>query len=127
LYIVIFCNFAFYFGVAKMVKMKKILSLFLFVLFVGYYASTNFFYHSHEYAWGTITHSHPYTSGTHTHSVNVLQLINILTNTPFVGGWAILFLALFSIAGAFVCSFYRQHTLNSIIGGNLLRAPPAVA
>jgi len=109
-----------------MVKTKQIVPLLLLVLYVGYYASTNFFFHSHEGTKGVITHSHPYTSGTHTHSANALQLIENLTNTLFVGSTAIIFIALFPIFKAFVNSFYRQDTLNSLLGSNPLRAPPAV-
>ena len=65
-------------------KKKKIISLLLLTLFVSYYASTTLFFHSHQYAWGTIIHSHPYTAATHAHSANALQLINTLTNLLFI-------------------------------------------
>ena len=110
----------------KMVKTKKIVPLLLLALFIGYYASTNFFIHTHNLTYGTITHSHPYTSGTHTHSINILQFIDSLTTAFFVSAGAILLLMLFSILRASLCSFYRQHTLNFLIDSHPLRAPPVV-
>ena len=108
-------------------KIKKIVSLFLLALFVSYYVSTNFFIHTHSYDYGTITHSHPYTSGTHTHSSSAFQLINNLTNLLFVGGGAIFFLALLSVAKALFLSVETQCIASLHIGDNLLRAPPAGA
>ena len=108
-------------------KTKKIISLFLLVLYVGYYTSTTFFFHSHNCTNGTVTHSHPYTTATHTHSAAAFQLIESLTTTLFVGGAILIFLVLFSVSRARLYSFYKQHTLNSLIGSNPLRAPPVLA
>ena len=113
--------------ISTMFRKKKIVPLLLLVLFVNYYISTNFFLHSHVFADEVVTHSHPYTSETHTHSANALQLITNLTNTLFVGLAAIFFLALYVILRPFVCSFYKQRTFDSLIGCNLLRAPPVRA
>ena len=107
-------------------KTKKILSLLLLWLFISYYANTTFFIHTHIFAWGEVTHSHPYTSGTHSHSIYILQLIDNLTTTLFVGGGVVFFLMLFPISKEFLCALYRQQTLNSLLTNNPLRAPPAV-
>jgi len=109
-----------------MEKTKKILSFFLVALFMSYYASTTFFFHSHDCKNGIVTHSHPYTSATHTHSANALQLIESLTTTFFVLGGVVFAIMLFLISREFLYSFYKQHTLNSLIGSNPLRAPPVL-
>ena len=105
---------------------KKIVSLLLLVLYVGYYTGTTFFVHSHNCADGAITHSHPYASATHTHSAAAFQLIESLTTTVFVGGAILIFLMLFSVSKARLYSFFRQHSLDSLITSNPLRAPPVV-
>ena len=108
----------------KMLKIKKTVSLLLLALYMAYYVGAHCFFHTHNLSNGVITHSHPYTSGTHTHNANDFQLINIFTNTLFVGATAIFFLALFPISTRRIYSFYKQHTYHSLIGSNLLRAPP---
>jgi hypothetical protein len=107
-----------------MVKKKKILSVFLIGFFVNYYVSTNFFGHTHKYAWGTVTHSHPYTSGTHTHSTNALYLIAGFTHLLFVGSGAIFCQALLSASKALYYSIETGCATSLIIGSNPLRAPP---
>ena len=119
-----YCTFVNWFF--RMGKTKKIVSLLLLVLYVGYYAGTTFFVHSHNCTNGVIIHSHPYTSATHTHSTTSFQLIDSLTTTLFVGGAVLIFLVLFSVSKAHLYSFYRQYSLNSLIGSNPLRAPPVV-
>ena len=109
-----------------MLKTKRTISWLLLVLFASYYASTNCFFHSHNFTNGVVTHSHPYTSGTHTHSTNTLLLIDNLTILLFVGGGVIFISMLFAVSKARVYTFYRQRTLDSLIGCNLLRAQPAL-
>jgi hypothetical protein len=105
-------------------KIRKITSLIFLLLYIGYYVSVNFFFHSHEYAWGTVTHSHPFPSSTNTHTTETLQLIDNLTNTLVAGIAVIFFLAVFSKLKTIVYSFYKRFSINSLIGCNLLRAPP---
>jgi len=60
--------------------------LILLILFSGYFASTNFFSHSHIVDGITIVHSHPYKSDSgnnpvnHDHSKNSLHLINYISD-----------------------------------------------
>ena len=48
-----------------MVKAKKIVLLFLLVLYTSYYVSTSFFFHTHKYTWGTVFHSHVHKDSHH--------------------------------------------------------------
>ena len=48
-----------------MVKIKKILSFLFVVLFMGYYANTTLFSHSHIISGATIVHSHVHTDSHH--------------------------------------------------------------
>jgi len=107
-------------------KTKKIVSLLLLALYVEYYAGTTLFFHSHIYANGAVTHSHPFASATHTHSAAAFQLIDSLTTILFVGTAALALSMLFSISKTTLFYFYKQHSFNSLIGSNLLRAPPIV-
>jgi len=105
-------------------KKKKIISLLFLALYTSYYVSVSFFFHSHEYTWGTVTHSHPFTSSTHTHTAEALQLIDNLTNTLVAGIAVIFILTVFSKLKAIVYNFYKRFSLNSLIGCSSLRAPP---
>jgi len=116
--------FVLLYQVLLMRKVKKILSLVLLVLYTSYYTSTTCFVHTHQTPWGPVTHSHPYTSGTHTHSTNALQLIASLTTLLFIGGGALFFPALLSVAKALVSRFHNEKTIKSLIGCIQLRAPP---
>jgi hypothetical protein len=48
-----------------MIKIKKILSLLLMVLYVSYYANAHFFIHSHVYKDITVVHSHAHNDSHH--------------------------------------------------------------
>ncbi|KKY62708.1 hypothetical protein [Tannerella forsythia] len=51
---------------------KKITTIWLLILFIGYAGSTTLFYHTHRINGRWITHSHPYSdapdTGNHTHT-----------------------------------------------------------
>lgn len=58
----------------------------LLAVYAFVFASTNFFYHSHQSANGIIVHSH--ISGgriAHSHTLGQFQLIDQLNNTPYEG------------------------------------------
>ena len=109
-----------------MVRAKKILSFLLVALFISYYASTHFFYHTHHYTWGAIAHSHPYTSEMHTHSAGTLQLINSLTTLLFVGGTAVFCTMLLRVSKVRFSALETRHDTSLHIGSIQLRAPPAM-
>ena len=106
-------------------KTKQILSLLLLSLYVSYYAGTTLFVHTHEYAWGTETHSHPYSSHTHSHSAEILLLIDKLTNLMFVGGTAVLMLAVPTVSGALLSTFCKGQRVGLFVASRFLRGPPA--
>ena len=115
-----------------MVRVKKIASFFLVVLFVSYYASANFFTHSHEFSWGAVTHSHIHTDSHHDtksggHTKHEITLIAQMSSCEYVD---------------FLCDHVAKptqlqlndnkfvetaHWVESIYFQNLsLRAPPVV-
>jgi hypothetical protein len=73
-------------------RVKKLLGYFLLVLFLGYYGSITFFYHSHIILGDTIVHSHPYKSGNngiplHSHTEKgyiTIQLLSFLPISSFL-------------------------------------------
>ena len=109
----------------NMNKTKKTVSLFFVALLISYYASSHFFYHTHKYAWGTVTHSHPYTSGTHSHSANVLQIINSLTTFLFVGEVTVFCMKQLPVSKDIFPAEETQCFMSLHISNNQLRAPPA--
>lgn len=60
---------------------RKIFSLLLAILFIGYWCSTTMFMHVHYIDGVRIVHSHPYTGSAkaHSHSGNQLQTISYLS------------------------------------------------
>jgi len=72
-----------------MTKTKKILSFFFVALFASYYASTNFFIHSHEFAWGEVTHSHIHADSHHdtqngNHTEQCITLIAQISHFQYI-------------------------------------------
>ncbi|MEG2605825.1 MAG: hypothetical protein RR980_01120 [Mucinivorans sp.] len=66
-------------------KISKILKCLLIALFVSYYAESTLFFHTHTFAWGTVTHSHPYMpSAAHSHTASECQTIQSLTTLLFI-------------------------------------------
>ena len=108
-------------------KTKQILSLLFVALFISYYASAIFFVHTHTDESGKVfTHSHPYSSAEHTHSANALLLINNLTTLLFIGSVAVVCVTLFPVVKNLFCIAKTRYATSLLIGGNSLRAPPAL-
>lgn len=61
-------------------KTAKITSLLLLVLYLGYFASSNFFVHSHLFRNHLIVHSHPFSSKSHTHTGSEFEVIDLIQN-----------------------------------------------
>ena len=108
-----------------MKRVKKIISLFVLVLFSAYYASGVLFFHSHKKDCGQIiSHSHLGSNG-HSHSANALQLIDHLTNLQVTNSGGLLFsFSPFLFSTDLIFSAYEQTLVYSSFGANLLRAPP---
>ena len=98
------------------------------ILFIGYYVSITSFYHTHYFAWGTITHSHPYLPSendtpNHSHTPIQCQAINFLS----------FLLLTFSIASVVIFKsvvvkkiYVKTHNYKSLFQPifSPLRAPP---
>ncbi|MDO5442829.1 MAG: hypothetical protein Q4G10_04100 [Bacteroidia bacterium] len=110
-----------------MVKCRKSIGVILIAVYAFFFASTNFFYHSHQLADSRLVHSHPFSSANHSHTANQIVLINILDSAVYEESTAI---AAPDIIPA------RQHveiskpTVEPVLDGSFihfsLRAPPAV-
>ena len=116
-----------------MVKIKKIVSLLLALLFMSYYASTTLFTHVHTINGVTIVHSHFHTgshndtkSGNHTkQSITLIAKISHLQFTDFTHIFVLKPLQFPLRKDKFV---ETTHWIPSIHFENLaLRAPPVLA
>lgn len=66
--------------------MRRNISILLLAVYAFVFASTNFFYHSHQSANGIIAHSHISLGRTaHSHSLGQFQLIDQLNHMPYEG------------------------------------------
>ena len=60
---------------------RNLSGLLLLALFVGYFISISFFFHSHTIDGVVVVHSHPFsTSDHHSHSTNVLNFIQHISH-----------------------------------------------
>jgi hypothetical protein len=110
-----------------MTKIKKIISVFVLVLYCAYYASGVLFFHAHKLDCGTvISHSHFYGGDAHSHSENALQLIDHLTNSLLFGGGLFFSFILFLFSKGLLFSCHKREIFHFQIGGNSLRAPPVL-
>lgn len=65
-------------------RIRKTISLLLLVVYAFVFASTHFFYHSHQLADGTIVHSHIlFGHVAHTHNAVQLQVIDQMNTAPY--------------------------------------------
>lgn len=66
-----------------MVKHRKHIGLFLLVVYAFFFASTNFFYHSHQLANYKLVHSHPFNSPGHSHAGGQILLIEATDSAAY--------------------------------------------
>jgi hypothetical protein len=86
---------------------RTISGLLLLALFVGYFISISFFFHSHTVNGAVVVHSHPFSSSDHhSHSTNVLSLIHHISH--------FLTLAVFA-AALFLCNRNFFRIINTYI------------
>lgn len=69
-----------------MAGLNKLISLFLLVVYVMYFASANLFVHSHHFQNRIVVHSHPYTAKAHGHTSTEVQLIDLLQESTTTEG-----------------------------------------
>ncbi|MFI3298704.1 MAG: hypothetical protein R3Y49_02755 [Rikenellaceae bacterium] len=108
--------------------MKLILTPFLVVLFLSYYASATLFVHSHVTEFGVVTHSHPFSGDAsgHSHSSNSFEQIEHLSALYFTILGIAFCVALFALITN--VSYTRNFTNKYIacIEHSFLRGPPSM-
>ena len=109
-----------------MVKFRKYTGLFLILVYAFFFASTNLFYHSHQFADYKLVHSHPFSIPGHSHTANQILLIDFTDSADFQES------AELSVPGAIlgfsVLGIYGDIADDILCGINFsysLRAPPA--
>lgn len=69
-------------------KTGRLIGGLLVVIYLLHHVSYNYFFHTHHFAWGTVTHSHPYLpadGGTgHTHTTAQCSLINYISSQLYL-------------------------------------------
>ncbi|MDR1517622.1 MAG: hypothetical protein LBS52_05980 [Dysgonamonadaceae bacterium] len=101
----------------------------LVVIFLSYYLSATCFYHTHHFAWGTVTHSHLYfpfgdNPLNHTHTQTQCNIIALMSQ--FVSTGAVAALVLFVAAAVRIVYTTVYHYISyRVFTLSLLRAPPA--
>ena len=112
-------------------RMLNIVRVLLLALFVSYWCGTSLLYHTHYFAWGTVTHSHPFLpTGDgmpgHSHTEAQCETLAQLSTLLFVTG-----LCLVSLFNVSRTVHFRPFTLRrrSVTPPWRLpsRAPPAWA
>lgn len=98
-------------------------------IFVGYYASSTFFVHTHHFDWGTVTHSHPYlpANAGHMHSAESCETIKNLSNAIFLGTMVLALPSLFTRIIKTVGFVFDEAGSCFEKYSKQLRAPPVVA
>lgn len=64
-------------------KRRIILGGILFIVYAFFFASTNFFYHSHLLDDVKIVHSHPWNTTGHSHNSNQILLISAISSAAY--------------------------------------------
>lgn len=63
--------------------LRRDISVLMVAIYVVFYVSANFFYHSHVYANSKVVHSHPFGSKTHNHTADQIQLIQVVESSSY--------------------------------------------
>lgn len=111
-------------GMKARKNVQRKLGVLLIAIFMGYFASTNFFPHTHTVEGRLVAHSHPYLpSAHHTHSASAVDCIAYLSVLLLILVAATpLFLFSFKLCGHY--SFVEQIPEKYFVSDCLLRGPP---
>lgn len=109
-----------------MVKFRKYIGLFLLLVYAFFFASTNFFYHTHQLADHKLVHSHPFSIPGHSHTAGQILLIDLINSADLLES------AELTVPEA-ICSFsvplISDKCADDVLSGSnfcySLRAPPA--
>ena len=110
----------------RMVKFRKYTGLFLILVYAFFFASTNFFYHTHQLADHKLVHSHPFSIPGHSHTAGQILLIDLIDSADLMES------AELSVSDA-ICGFsvpvISDKRADDVLSGfnfcYSLRAPPA--
>ena len=67
-----------------MLKFRKYIGLFLILVYAFFFASTNFFYHTHQLADYKLVHSHPFSIPGHSHTASQILLIDLIDSADLL-------------------------------------------
>ncbi len=109
----------------------RLAGYFFLILFLSFFASTTFFYHTHIVNGDTVVHSHPYKKDKngypiHQHSTKGYLLIHIIRNfTSLAAVNVLLAVALLKLISIIFSDCTSSFTYLLSLHPNSLRGPPA--
>jgi len=62
---------------------RKIFCILMLATYVFFYASSNFFYHTHIQFNSIVVHSHPFGDKAHNHTTNQIQILDIIASAVY--------------------------------------------
>ena len=109
-----------------MVKFRKYTGLFLILVYAFFFASTNFFYHTHQLADHKLVHSHPFSIPGHSHTAGQILLIDLIDSADLMESAE---LSAPNAIPGFSCPEFSDNYAEKVLSGfnfyYSLRAPPA--
>ena len=104
----------------------KYIGLFLALVYVFFFTSTNCFYHSHQLATSRLVHSHPFGGQGHSHASSQIFLIDIIDSSVYQESSDIVIPDILPILLSCEIDWSPvQNELSCPISSISLRAPPA--
>lgn len=105
---------------------RKYTGIILMLVYAFFFASTNFFYHSHQLADSKIIHSHPFSIPGHSHTANQIFLINQIDSADFLDSAQV---QVPDVIPGLSCPEFSlrcaDKVLSAVYSSHSLRAPPA--
>ena len=106
-------------------NLKKIVGVLMLAVYAFFFASTNLFYHSHQFENFKIVHSHA-GDKSQNHTASQLLLIEALSTDNYEGTSDIIVPEIFDVYSAIVTSANYEGFVPALLYDcNSLRAPPA--
>lgn len=107
-------------------KGRKYFGLVLIVVYAFFFASTNYFSHSHQLENYRLVHSHPFNTPGHSHTANQILLISIVDSSLYQKSSDILVPDRFVPLTCFeIISGPKEEIYSGSFYSYSLRAPPA--
>lgn len=106
---------------------RKFIGISLVVVYAMFFASTNFFYHSHHFADFKLVHSHPFNNAGHSHTANQIALIALVDSEIYQESAIVTAPAFVPVQlGDEICRLYDGQLVCASLQSVSLRAPPAL-